>query len=164
MYVHQAQSYCTSPTIVFRYRADPSNNKEDSQPDVEEESLEDENRSSETPGVLGMPPFPNIQLCLVQYGEFGRWSLVGVKVCLTTNSPNTVHTFCSGQVGRIKVWIFWALKRVNHAFDMWSLYLTGYFQFSIVVLFQSILRLHYPQLLNQRVLCHSQLEMPWTEW
>ena len=43
---------------------------------------------------------------MVRYGEFGRWSLVGVKVCLTTNSPNTVHTFCSGQVGRIKVKIF----------------------------------------------------------
>ena len=38
-----------------------------------------------------------------------RWSLVGVKVCLTTNSPNTVHTFCSGQDGRIKVKIFGAL-------------------------------------------------------
>ena len=38
--------------------------------------------------------------------EFVRWSLVGVKVCLTTNSPNTVHTLCSEQVGRIKVKIF----------------------------------------------------------
>ena len=46
---------------------------------------------------------------VVQYGEFGRWSLVGVKVCLTTNSPNTVHTFCSGLLGRIKVEIFGAL-------------------------------------------------------
>ena len=26
-----------------------------------------------------------------------------VKVCLTLNSPNTVHTFCLGQVGRIKI-------------------------------------------------------------
>ena len=49
------------------------------------------------------------QLGVVQYGEFGRWSLVGVKVCLTTNSPNTFHTFCSGQVGRIKIKIFGAL-------------------------------------------------------
>ena len=40
---------------------------------------------------------------MVQYGEFGRGSLVGVKDCLTTNSPNTVHTFCSEQVGRIKI-------------------------------------------------------------
>ena len=32
--------------------------------------------------------------------------LLGLKVCITTNSPNTVHTFCSGQVGRIKVRIF----------------------------------------------------------
>ena len=45
------------------------------------------------------------QLCVLQYGEFGR-SLVGVKVSLTTNSPNAVHTFCSGQVRRIKVRIF----------------------------------------------------------
>ena len=45
-----------------------------------------------------------------QYGEFGRWSLVGIKVCLTTTSPNTVHTFYSGQVGRIEVRIFWALR------------------------------------------------------
>ena len=45
-------------------------------------------------------------LCVVQYREFGRGSLVGVNVCLTTNSPNTVHTFCSRQVGRIKVRIF----------------------------------------------------------
>ena len=46
------------------------------------------------------------QLCVVQYGEFGRWSLVRVKVCQSTNSPNTVHIFCSEQVGRIKVGIF----------------------------------------------------------
>ena len=31
---------------------------------------------------------------------------VEVKVCLTTNSPNTVHTFCSGQAVKIKVWKF----------------------------------------------------------
>ena len=30
----------------------------------------------------------------MQYGEFGRWSPVRVKVCLTVNSlNNTVHTF-----------------------------------------------------------------------
>ena len=44
---------------------------------------------------------------MLQYGEFGWWSLTGVKVCLTSSSPNTVHTFCWGQVGRIKV------KRLN---------------------------------------------------
>ena len=54
-----------------------------------------------------------IQLCVVQYGEFGRWSLVGVKFCLTTDSPNTVDTFCSGQVGRIKVRIFGALGIID---------------------------------------------------
>ena len=43
------------------------------------------------------------QLCVVRYGEFDRWFLVGLKVCLTTNSSNTVHTFCSGQVERIRV-------------------------------------------------------------
>ena len=43
------------------------------------------------------------QLCVVQYWEFGRWSLVVVKFCPTTSSPNTVHTFHSGQVGRIKL-------------------------------------------------------------
>ena len=41
---------------------------------------------------------------MVQCGEFHSWSLVGVNVCLITNSPNSVHTFCSWQVGRIKVW------------------------------------------------------------
>ena len=46
------------------------------------------------------------QLCVVQYGEFGRLSLVWGKVCPTTNSPNTSHTLCSGQVRRIKVGIF----------------------------------------------------------
>ena len=46
------------------------------------------------------------QLCVVQYGEFGRWFLVGAKVCLTINSLYAVYTFCSGQVGRIKVKIF----------------------------------------------------------
>ena len=46
------------------------------------------------------------QLWVVQYGEFSRWCLVGVEVCQTTNSPNTVHIFCSGQVGRIKVLIY----------------------------------------------------------
>ena len=40
---------------------------------------------------------------MVRYGEFGRGSIVGVKECLTTNSPNTVHSFCSGQVERIRV-------------------------------------------------------------
>ena len=36
------------------------------------------------------------------------WQVISVevKVCLTTNSPNTVHTFCSGQAGKIKVWKF----------------------------------------------------------
>ena len=33
---------------------------------------------------------------MVHYGQFSRWSIVGDKVCLTTNSPNTVHIFCSG--------------------------------------------------------------------
>ena len=50
------------------------------------------------------------QLYVVKYGEFGRWSLIGVNVCLTTNSPNTVHTFCLGQVGRIKVKIYGAQR------------------------------------------------------
>ena len=50
---------------------------------------------------------------MVQYGENGR-SLIGVKVCLTTNSPNTVHRFCSGQVGRIKVRIFGARVNCSH--------------------------------------------------
>ena len=53
------------------------------------------------------------QLCVVQYGEIGRWSLVGVRVCLTINSPNTGHIFCSGQVVRIKVGIFGALHLVT---------------------------------------------------
>ena len=53
------------------------------------------------------------QIYVVQYGEFGRWSLVGVKVCLTTNSPNTVHTFCSGQVGRIEKVIKWVKHKDN---------------------------------------------------
>ena len=46
------------------------------------------------------------QLCVIQYGEFDRWFPVGVKVRLTINSPNTIHTFFSGQFGRIKVRIF----------------------------------------------------------
>ena len=33
--------------------------------------------------------------------------LLGLNFVITTNSPNTVHTFCSGQVGgRIKFKIF----------------------------------------------------------
>ena len=39
--------------------------------------------------------------------------LLGLMFCLTTNSPNTVQTFCSEQVGRIKVKIFGA-QRVNY--------------------------------------------------
>ena len=54
------------------------------------------------------------QLCAVQYGEFGRWSLVGVEVCQTTNSPKTVHTFCSEQVGRIELRIFGASGVKRH--------------------------------------------------
>ena len=34
------------------------------------------------------------------------------KVCLTTNSPNTFHTGCLGQVGRIKIRIFGAAQRL----------------------------------------------------
>ena len=62
------------------------------------------------------------QLYVVQYGEFGRWSLVGVKVCLTTNSPNTVPTFCSGKVGRIKVRIFgaWRVNNVHWTLQVCS--------------------------------------------
>ena len=52
--------------------------------------------------------------------RIGRWSLVWVHVCLTTNSPNTVHTFCSGQVGRIKVRIFVAW-RVRYVLNNWVL-------------------------------------------
>ena len=37
------------------------------------------------------------QLCVVQYGEFGRWSLAWVKVCY----PNILHTLCLAQVGGI---------------------------------------------------------------
>ena len=42
------------------------------------------------------------QLCLVEYGVFGRWSHVGVKICLTINSPNTVDTFCLGRLGELR--------------------------------------------------------------
>ena len=40
-------------------------------------------------------------------------SLVGVKVCVTANSPNTVHTFCSEQAGRSEIRIFgpWGLNQ-----------------------------------------------------
>ena len=60
------------------------------------------------------------QLCVVQYGE------------LTINSPNTVHTFCSGQVGRIKIQIFGArqMKLANHF---------GHFHTSLLLLIQSCL-------------------------
>lgn len=47
------------------------------------------------------------QLCVVLYGEFGVWSLVGVQVCLTASSLNTIHTFCSGQV------LVWSNKEVD---------------------------------------------------
>ena len=50
--------------------------------------------------------FQFIASCVVQYREIGRLSLVWVKVCQTINSPKTLHTFCSGKVGRIKVRIF----------------------------------------------------------
>ena len=43
------------------------------------------------------------QLYVVRYGEIGSWTLVWFKVCLTTDSPSIVPTFCSGQVGRINV-------------------------------------------------------------
>ena len=43
------------------------------------------------------------QLYVVWYGEIGSWTLVWFKVCLTTDSPSIVPTFCSGQVGRINV-------------------------------------------------------------
>ena len=66
--------------------------------------------------------FQFIASCVIQYGEFVRWSLIGVKVCLTTNSPNTVHRFCSGQVGRIKVWIFgaWRVNNVHWTLQVCS--------------------------------------------
>ena len=38
--------------------------------------------------------------------------LLGLKLVKLPNSPNTVHIFCSGQVGRIKVTIFGA-ERFN---------------------------------------------------
>ena len=43
------------------------------------------------------------QLCVIQYGEIGRW---WVKDCQANNSHNILHTFCLKQVGRIKVGIF----------------------------------------------------------
>ena len=39
------------------------------------------------------------QLCVVQYGEFGKWSVLGVII---TNSPNTVHTFFQGRLGEFR--------------------------------------------------------------
>ena len=39
---------------------------------------------------------------MVQYGEFVRWSLVGVKVCLSTNSPSTIPTFIQGRLGELR--------------------------------------------------------------
>ena len=33
------------------------------------------------------------QLWVVEYGEIGRWSLVGVKVCYPRTSPNIIHRF-----------------------------------------------------------------------
>ena len=61
------------------------------------------------------------QLCEVQYGEIGRWSLVWVKVCLTTNSPSTVYTFSLRQVdGELRAG-YWGLKgygwNVIHMYD-----------------------------------------------
>ena len=58
------------------------------------------------------------QLCVEQYGEIGRWSLVGVKVCLTTNSHNTFIHFVQGRLGessrfnkKSQTWLKWKLLR-----------------------------------------------------
>ena len=68
--------------------------------------------NSESPDL---PPLPRVirgklllsihrQLYAVQYGENDRSSLLAlVQVGQTINSPNTTHTFCSGQLGRIRV-------------------------------------------------------------
>ena len=80
------------------------------------------------------------QQCVVQYGEFGRWSLVGHKVSLTINSPNTVHTFCSGQ-GRAKcymmeeMWESWmSVQSVQTTFDQdWNGFIWSFVNFTMFV-------------------------------
>ena len=55
---------------------------------------------------------PATSICVEQYWEIGRWSLVWIKVGETINSPNAIHTIFLGQVGRIKIKIF-GVQRVK---------------------------------------------------
>ena len=52
------------------------------------------------------------QLCVVHFGEIGRRSLASVQVVQLSISPNTLHTLCLVQVGRVKVMIFGAEVKV----------------------------------------------------
>ena len=52
------------------------------------------------------------QLCVVHFGEIGRRSLAWVQVVQLSISPNTLHTLCLVQVGRVKVMIFGAEVKV----------------------------------------------------
>ena len=50
---------------------------------------------------------------IVSHVWYNMEKLVRVKVCQTINSPNTLHTLCLGQVGRIGVKMFVSILSLN---------------------------------------------------